>query len=393
MYKLEMNIVETKCLQVITQTESSKWCARLGHIGENSIKTMNKDQLVLGLSSLNIERETCASCSLGKQTRRPFPTSTTYRATEALELIHGVLCGPITPPTAGRNRYIFVLIDDYSRYMWSILLREKGETFDKFKIFKAIVEGETKKTIKTLRMDRGGEFTSNEFRAFCEKSGINRHLTSPYSPQQNGVVERRNRTLLEMTRSILKHMSVPNYLWEEGVRHSTYLINRVATRVLKSQTPYEALKGQKPNVEHLRVFGCIGYAKTNSPYLRKLDDRTRTLVHLGTEPGSKAYRLFDPMNRRLVVSRDVVFDENKGWTWSNTTRDSLNEPGTFKLSFRDHGDNALREDEGIESDHEAEEEDNDRPEMINGTPINEGTEQSEDNVRRSTRIRKAPGYL
>lgn len=101
----------------------------------------------------------------------------------------------------------------------------------------------------------GGEFTSQEFQGFCDESGIRRHLTAPYSPQHNGVVERRNRTLLEMTRSILKHMRVPNYLWGEAVRHATYLINRVATRTLENKTPYEAFKGKKPNILHLRVFG------------------------------------------------------------------------------------------------------------------------------------------
>ena len=145
--------------------------------------------------------------------------------------------------------------------------------------------------------------------------GIKRHFTSPYTPQQNGVVERRNRTLMEMTRSILKHMQVPNYMWGEAIRHSTYLLNRVATRVLKDKTPYEAYRGKKPNINHLKTFGCIGYAKSVKPHLQKLEDRSRMLVHLGTEPGSKAYRMYDPQMQRVVVSRDVIFDEAKGWNW------------------------------------------------------------------------------
>ena len=196
----------------------------------------------------------------------------------------------------------------------------KSEAFTKFKMFKNVTEQEAVTTIKTFRTDRGGEFTSQEFNYFCVESGLKRHLTAPYSPQQNGVFERRNGTLLEMTRSIFKHMNVPNWLWGEAVRHATYLINRVSTRTLEGLVPYESYKGKKPNIDHLRVFGCVGYVKVHKAHLKKLDDRSKALVHLGTEPVSKAYRLLDPATRRVVVSRDVVFDEEQGWKWSETEK-------------------------------------------------------------------------
>lgn len=126
-----------------------------------------------------------------------------------------------------------------------------------------------------------------------------------------GVVERQNRTLLEMTRSMLKHMSLPNNMWGEAVRHATYIINRVATRSLEGKTPYEALRNRKPNLQHLKVFGCLCYARTEAAGRKNLDDRSRELVHLGIEPGSKAYRLLDPTSKRTVVSQDVSFFEEK----------------------------------------------------------------------------------
>lgn len=184
-----------------------------------------------------------------------------------------------------------------------------------------MVEQDSGASIQTFMMDRGGEFVSQEFNYFCEISGIKRHLTSPYTPQQNGVVERRNRTLMEMSRSILKHMHIPNFLWGEAVRHSTYLLNRIATRALKDKTPYEMFRNKKPSIEYLRIFGCIGYAKVDKPHLKKLDDRSRMLVHLGLEPGSKAYHMLDPQTRKVVVSRDVVFDETKGWNWNHNNRE------------------------------------------------------------------------
>ncbi|XP_022570911.2 uncharacterized protein LOC106407057 [Brassica napus] len=392
LYKVVMEIEEPKCLQTQIKCEFSVWHARLGHLGYDAMKTMVREELVIGLPQLKVTKDTCESCLRAKQTRRPFPTSTSYRASTILELVHADLCGPITPPTAGRSRYIFVLIDDHSRYMWSILLKEKGEAFEKFVRFKKIVEQDTGATIKTLRTDRGGEFTSSEFQDFCEVSGIQRHLTAPYTPQQNGVVERRNRTLLEMTRSILTHMQVPNYLWGEAVRHSTYLINRLATKTLSSQTPYEAFKCRKPNIQHIRVFGCIAHAKIESKSLRKLDSRSRTLVHLGTEPGSKAYRLFDPTQQRIYVSRDVVFEENKTWEWNRTGSEEAKNTGTLTVTFGEYGNQGLEEssnvlpsssvvhEDGVEEDkHNSQEE------------TDEETEHYQ--PRRSNRTSKMPAYL
>lgn len=111
---------------------------------------------------------------------------------------------------------------------------------------------------------------------------------------------------------MLKQMNVPNGLWRgEAVSHATYLINRIVTRSLNRQTPYEALRLKKPTVEHLKVFGCVCYARTEAVGRRKLDDRSRALVHLGTEPGLKAYHLLDPVSKKIIVRRDVVFDEGK----------------------------------------------------------------------------------
>lgn len=389
LYKVIIDIVTERCLQLSVSSESERWHERLGHIGRESMRSMISKELVLGIPKIVIEKGTCSSCLLGKQARQPFPQATSFRAERTLELIHGDLCGPITP------------IDDYSRYMWSILLGEKGETFDKFRKFKAIVEKETGTTIATFRTDRGGEFVSSEFQSYCENNGIARQLTAPYTPQQNGVVERRNRTLLGMTRSILKHMSLPNYLWGEAVRHATYIINRVATRVLVNTTPYEAYKGSKPRLDHVRVFGCVSYAKVEKGHLKKLDDRSRLLIHLGTEPGSKAYRLLDPINRKVVVSRYVCFDENKSWDWKNCEREESVEP--LNVEFGEYGNHGINE--GDEMNRESKIDKVDRGEVIkteetedheteDQVEIEDDDEESaETGLRRSQRETRKPSYL
>ena len=366
MYKVTLQADLMQCLQIKASGEGALWHARLGHVSKETMLMMVNKEFVIGIPNLKRDTEACVSCLNGKQTRKAFPPATQYRATELLELVHADLCGPITPTTPAQNRYIFVLIDDHSRYMWTALLREKSAAFEKFQNFKSLVEQETHTKLKTLRTDRGGEFTSREFQSYCEKHGVMRHLTAPYSPQQNGVVERRNRTLLEMTRSIIKHMSMPNCLWGEAIRHATYLINRVATRSLEGRTPYEALKGRKPNLSHLKVFGCVCHARTETAGRRKLDDRSRALVHLGTEPGSKAYRLLDPLSKRIVVSRDVLFEEERAWNWNDETNASWNDKtnatqldtGEFEVNMRrmsssvQEDDNApiINNDTGLESE-------------------------------------------
>ncbi|KAG7594885.1 Zinc finger CCHC-type [Arabidopsis thaliana x Arabidopsis arenosa] len=194
LYKVNLEVEEKNCLQLIESSDSNKWHARLGHVNLETLKTMVEKELVLGIPAAPKEKGICSSCLLGKQTRKTFPKTALYRASQSLELVHADLCGPISPPTAAKKRYVFVLIDDHSRYMWTILLKEKSETFEKFKAFKKLIEQESGAKLKTLRTDRGGEFLSHEFQELYEKEGINRHLTAAYSPQQNGVVERRNRT-------------------------------------------------------------------------------------------------------------------------------------------------------------------------------------------------------
>lgn len=169
--------------------------------------------MVRGMPKINQPNKVCTGCLMSKQTRRPFPAQATYKAEEILELIHGDLCGPIIPETLAGNKYFFLLVDDYSRIMWVYMLKSKDQAFDTFKKFKAQVENSTGKRVKVFRTDRGGEFTSNQFTSYCDEAGITRHFTAPYTPQQNGVVEWRNRIVVAMARSFLKEKKMPSVMW------------------------------------------------------------------------------------------------------------------------------------------------------------------------------------
>ena len=164
--------------------------------------------------------------------------------------------------------------------------------------------------MKTLRTDRGGELASNQFSQFCKDNGIHRQLTAAYTPQQNGVAERKNRVIVEKARCLLKSKGLPKYLWVEAVATSIYLLNIFPTKLVNRMTPFQAWFGFKPDVSHLKIFGSIAYAHVLAEKRKKLDDKSRKLIFVGYSKETKGYRLFDPITKKLDVSRDVVFDEN-----------------------------------------------------------------------------------
>ncbi|KAG6469627.1 hypothetical protein ZIOFF_070557 [Zingiber officinale] len=233
-----------------------------------------------------------------------------------MELLHADICRPISPCTLADNKYFLLIVDDFTRWMWVFILATKNDAFRAFKNFKFLMENKTEYKIKTLRTDWGSEFLSTEFTQFCENEGIKRHLTAPYTLQQIGVVERCNRTMMVMTRSLLKGTHMPVRFWGEAVRHAVYLLNHLPTKALGECTPFEAWMGRKPHLAHLRVFGCVAYVKNTAPHLKKLDDRSSPMVYLAVEEVCKAHRLFDPRPGKLQVSRGVMFRENCEWTWN-----------------------------------------------------------------------------
>ena len=218
MYKLLARVAQPVCLVVGTGDDPAwTWHARFGHLNFDSLRRLAKGEMVRGLPLVEHVNQLCDACLAGKQRRAPFAKQAKFRAKERLELVHGDLCGPITPATPSGKRYFLLLVDDLSRYMWLALLSTKDEAAAAITRLQAGVEAETGCKLRTLRTDRGGEFTSGSFTAYCAELGVERHLTAPYSPQQNGVVERRNQTIVSMARSLLKAKKVPGEFWGEAV--------------------------------------------------------------------------------------------------------------------------------------------------------------------------------
>lgn len=270
--------------------------------------------MVRGLPSFVDTDVVCTDCLKGKQHREVIPKKAMWRASERWELIHADICGPISPTSNGGKRYLIYFIDDFSRKAWDFLVY-KADAFAFFKQFKSSVEKETGFSIKCLRTDRGGEFTSTEFNDYCRDNGIKRQLTTAYTPQQNGVVERTNRTVMNMVRSLLVEKNIPKNFWPKAVTWAIYILNQSPTTSVKDMTPEEAWSGVKPYVEHLRVSGCITHAHVPDARRTKLQNKSRSCVLFGMSAESKGYMLYDPVSKNIVFSKDVVFEEEKEWNW------------------------------------------------------------------------------
>lgn len=192
LYLLNLDIGRPVCLSARSEEAAWRWHARFGHLGFQSLRRLAHHDMVHGLPQIDQIEQVCEACLAGKQRRASFPDQARRRATNAIELVHGDICGPISPTTPSSNRYFLLLVDNMSRFMWLVLLPSKDGAPSAIKNFQAAVEVETGRKLKALHTDRGGEFTSVDFGRHCAEHGVQRQFTAPYSPQQNGVVERRN---------------------------------------------------------------------------------------------------------------------------------------------------------------------------------------------------------
>lgn len=285
------------------------WHRRLSHVNLQRLCNMTAKGLVTGIPKLPYEKHICESCVMGKQHRERIPKKSNSRSTHPLQLVHSDLCGPFATTSILGAKYLLTFTDDFSRYTWVYFLKSKADTFAQFKIFKSMVENEFNTKLLCLRSDRGGEYLSTEFSLFCDSHGIKRQLTTARTPQQNGVAERKNRTLLEAARSMQAASGLPLYLWDELIRTANYVLNRCETSALASSTPFQQLYKVQPDLSHLRVVGCLTYVHIPAELCHKLAAKSIRAYLVGYDTTSKAYRCFEPIKRRIYITRDVIFNE------------------------------------------------------------------------------------
>jgi transposase InsO family protein len=265
--------------------------------------------MVCGMPSISLSKnEICKGCMLGKNIKKSFPSSDN-RAHNILDMVHYDVCGPMSSPSLSVCLYYVIFIDDYSRKCWIYFLKDKSDTFDKFKEYKSFIEKKTEKHIKILRTDNGGEFESLQFEDFCTSAGIKRQFIVPYNPQQNGVAERKNKTMCEIEKAMMFDQDLPNSLWVEATSTAMYIQNMFPHDILKDKTPEEVFSGIKPEVWHLRIFGCPVYIHVPKEKGTMMEALGKKVVFVGYSENSKAYRIYVLGQRKIEVRRYVAFHE------------------------------------------------------------------------------------
>ena len=279
----------------------------MGHVSHPTIADAVTKGLVEGVElDSTSTAEFCEACVQAKATRQPFPKETSHRAKKYGELIHTDLWGPAQTATIGGCLYYISFTDDFSRETQLAFLKQKSDALAAFKAYETRLTTQHDGTkIKVLRSDRGGEYLSAKFDAYLQEKGIKRELTVHDSPQQNGVAERLNRTIVELARAMLIAKNMPKFLWAEAVNYATWLKNRLPSHAIPGHTPYDLINGRRPNLSQAREFG--GKIFVHLPNAGKLELRAEEAVFVGIDLESKGYRVYWPAKRWVSVERNVSF--------------------------------------------------------------------------------------
>lgn len=300
------------CTANLTVTDNLKlWHERCGHVNVKYLKEMVNKDLITGVKFSDVENFFCESCLMGKQHKLPFKKNKEHVKLEIGERMYSDVCGPIATPSVQGSRYFVTFKDEKCGYRVAYFIRHKSDVYECFKTFNANIKTKFGHSVKILHTDGGTEYLSNEFKSYLSKEGIEHEVTAPYTPQQNGRAERDNRTIVESARSMLHQSGAPKFLWAEAVNTAIYILNRVPTSQAPGKTPYEMWCGQKPTLDHLKVFGCDAYAHVPDEKRRKLDTKSEKLMFIGYDKNSTNYRLFNPITRKVIISRNVVFNEKR----------------------------------------------------------------------------------
>ncbi|KAI3697969.1 hypothetical protein L6452_31076 [Arctium lappa] len=340
-YCLDMDNVDSdsslNCLvSKASVDESSLWHRRMCHMNFKTMNKLVKNNLARGLPSKVFSCDDhCVACLKGKQHKTSHKTKELNSISSCLQLLHMDLFGPTNVMSIGKKSYCLVIVDDYSRFTWVYFLRTKDETSGPIKSFILRIENQTNQKVKVIRSDNGTEFKNLDLNTFCEEKGIERQYSAPRTPQQNGVAERRNRTLIEAARSLLADSKLPITFWAEAVNTACYVQNRVLVVKPKNKTPYELLNKRKPFIGFFKPFGCPCTILNTKSHLES--DNVKCNENTPNPIGSGPQWLFDidSLTNSFGFSSDDYAGSGNGGSGTTQVQDSLSQSVIFPIPTAD----------------------------------------------------------
>ncbi|KFK32108.1 hypothetical protein AALP_AA6G199700 [Arabis alpina] len=284
------------------------WHKRLGHMSEKGLSVLSKKEAIPGISGLHLQK--CAYCFAGKQHRVSFTSSSPSRKPDILDLVHSDVCSPLKTKSLGGASYFVTFIDDHSRKLWVYTMKTKDYVLGYFKHFVALVERQTGKKLKCIRSDNGGEY-SGPFDAYCREHGIRHQKTPPKTPQLKRLAERMNKTIVERIRCLISESGLAQTFWGEALSSVVHLLNFSPSAPLEGDIPERVWTGKDVSYSHLRVCGCKAFVHIPKDERSKLEMKSRQCVFIGYGLVEFGYRFYDPVTKKLIRSRDVVFMEDQ----------------------------------------------------------------------------------
>ncbi|GJW24187.1 retrovirus-related pol polyprotein from transposon TNT 1-94 [Tanacetum coccineum] len=264
----------------------------------------------------------------GKSKRASHPPKPVPNSKQRLHLLHMDLCGPMRIASINGKRYVLVIVDDYSRYTWVHFLRSKDEAPEVIKTFLKRITVLLQSPVIIIRTDNGTEFKNQILKEYFDSVGISHQASSVRTPQQNGVVERRNRTLVEAARTMLIFSRAPLFLWAEAIATACFTQNRSIIHRRFNKTPYELINGRKPDISFLHVFGALCYPKNDREDFGKLGAKGDIGFFIGYSADSCAYRVYNRRTKKIMETMNVTFDELSAMAFEQ----SSSKPGLQRMT-------------------------------------------------------------
>lgn len=308
-YQMFFKLTKMEQANFASSSSAVLWHERLGHVNFDTLRNMADKGLIPNLKLTDSDKFFCELCQLGKMHRKSFTSNSQLRTTKPGEVIHTDLCGKMPQSSIGGSNYFAIFKDECTSYRLIYFLKNKSDVASIFPEIDSLIERQTGNRIRVLRSDNGTEYVNEKLQNYLKTKGIIHETSSPYTPEQNGRAEREIRSIVESARTMLLDSNLPETLWAEAVNTAVYTLNRRPGKSNNDKTPYEKWFNKAVSIKHMKKFGSVAFVHVPKQFRTKFKPKSKKVIMVGYDGYSQNYRLFDPVSKKVNVSRDVVFNE------------------------------------------------------------------------------------